>query len=111
MVETIKNKIDSIGIREKKIFWVLFSVFAFLLFSYGFLVNSTMMNAVSMQKMEKEMVALNSDVNSMEFDYLNIKNKITMDYANSLGFVSVSYDKFASVSSDKYSLSLSINEN
>jgi hypothetical protein len=110
MVQAIKNRIDTIEYREKQIFWSLFSIFFVLLFSYGFLINSTVMNAVSKQQMQKEMITLNSDLNSMEFEYLSLKNKITIDYANSLGFVTVSYDKFASISSsDK--MSLSINEN
>jgi hypothetical protein len=110
MVQAIKNKIESINLREKQIFWSLFSVFFVLLFTYGYLVNSTILNAVSKQKMQSEMVLLNSNLNTLEFQYLNLKNKITMDYATSLGFVAISYDKFASISSSD-SKSLSINEN
>lgn len=111
MVETIKNKINDIGNKEKKIFWSLFSIFLFLLISYGIEINNTILNAVSKQKMEKEMISLNSDINSMEFEYIKAKNKITLDYANSMGFVSVSNDKFALISNNKDNLSLSINEN
>ena len=110
MVQAIKNQIDKINYREKQIFWSLFSVFFILLFTYGYLVNSTILNAVSKQKMQSEMVSLNSNLNSLEFEYLNLKNKITIDYAATLGFVPVTYDKFASISSSD-SKSLSINEN
>jgi hypothetical protein len=111
MVEAIKNKINNIEYREKKIFWTLFSIFLFLLVSYGIEINNTIMNAVSKQNMEKEMISLNTDINSMEFDYINAKNKITLDYAHSLGYVSISNDKFASISTNYNSLSLHINEN
>ena len=70
-----------------------------------------MMNGVSQQKMEKEMVSLGSVVNTLEFQYLNIKNSITLEMAQSKGFVSVSSDKFAIVNSTQKNLSLSINEN
>jgi len=111
MVKVLQNQISKIEYWEKNIFWGLFSMIVVLLVSYGFLVNGTIINAISKQNLEKQMISLNSDVNSMEFSYLNIKNKITMEYALSLGFVPVSNDKFASISPNKNSLSLSINEN
>ena len=70
-----------------------------------------MMNAVSKQSMEKEMVSLGSEVNSLEFQYLNIKNNITLQMALSKGFVSVLSDKFAIIDSSQKKISLSINEN
>ena len=111
MVESIKNKINNIEYREKKIFWTLFSIFVFLLVSYGIEINNTIMNAVSKQNMEKEMITLNSDINSMEFQYINAKNQITLEYANSLGYVSIPNDKFALISTNSNSLSLHLNEN
>jgi len=107
----IKNQIEKIEYREKKIFWYLFSVFAFFVVSYGFLLNSTMMNTVSKQNMEKEITSLSSNVNSLEFQYLNIKNSITLNLAKSKGFILVSSDKFAVIDPTQKNLSLSINEN
>jgi hypothetical protein len=109
--QIIKKQIEKIEYREKKVFWVLFSVFVFFIMSYGFLLNGTMMNAVSKQNTEKLMTSVGSEVNSLEFKYLNIKNGITMDLAKSKGFVIVTSDKFASINSAQKNLSLSINEN
>ena len=109
--QIIKKQIEKIEYREKRIFWTLFSVFVFFLVSYGALVSNAMTNAVSTQNMQKEMTSLSSDVNSSEFQYLNLKNSITLDLALSKGFVSVSGDKFAVISSVPKTLSLSINEN
>ncbi|MFH1454987.1 MAG: hypothetical protein ABIF22_01560 [bacterium] len=111
VAQVIKKQIEKIEYREKKIFGILFSVFVFFTMSYGFLLNSTMMNAVSRQSMEKEMVSLGSDVNSLEFQYLNIKNSITLGLAQSKGFISISLDKFAVIDSTQKKISLSINEN
>ena|SRR3989338_4504152 len=105
------KQIEKIDYTEKKMFRVLFSIFIILIISYGFLLNSTMMNAVSKQSMEKEMVSLGSEVNSLEFQYLNIKNNITLQMALSKGFVSVLSDKFAIIDSSQKKISLSINEN
>ena len=109
--QIINNQIEKIEYREKKIFWVLFSIFVFFIMSYGFLLNNTMMSAVSKQKMEKEMITLGSEVNSLEFQYLNVKNSITLELAQSKGFVVVSLDKFAVIKPTSQNLSLSINEN
>ena len=111
VAQVFQKQIEKIEYRDKQIFWSLFSVFVFFVASYGFLLNSTMMNAVSKQTMEKEMVSLGSEVNSMEFQYLNIKNGITLELAKSKGFVAVSGDKFATVDPSQGKLSLSINEN
>ena len=111
VAQAIKNHIEGIEYREKKIFWILFSVFAILLISYGFLINKTIMNAVSEQQLQKQMSTLNSNVNSVEFAYLNAENSITMDFALSKGFVAIPENNFAMVSPDAQALSLSLNEN
>lgn len=109
--QIIKKQIEKIEYREKKAFWILFSVFVFFIMSYGFLLNSTMMNAVSKQNIGKEMISLGSEVNSLEFQYLNLKNSITLDLVKSKGFISLSSEKFAVIDSSQKNLSLSINEN
>ncbi len=110
VAQVIKNQIEKIEHREKKIFWTLFSLFAFLLFLYGFLVNHTIVNAVYQDQMEKEMVSLNSKVNSMDFQYLEMKNNITQELAISKGFVNTKGNNFAFIQVDKTSLSLSISK-
>jgi len=111
MTKLVRNQIDKFEYREKNLIRILFSVFVFLFISYGFLVNGTIMNAINKQHLEKEISALNSSIGSMEFDYLNLKNSITMDLALQKGFVLVEGQKFASIKSDSNNLSLSINEN
>ena len=112
MVKQIfNNQIEKIEYREKKVFWILFSVFVFFVLSYGLLLNSIMTKAVAKQNIEREMISIGSEVNSLESKYLNIKSKITLDFAKTRGFVVVSADKFAVIASDQPNLSLSINEN
>jgi len=111
VAEVIKNQIEKIEHREKKIFWILFSIFVFLLFFYGFLVNRTIVNAVYKQQMEKDIISLNSKVNSMDFQYLEMKNNITDELALSKGFINTPGTNFAFVLDVKTALSLSINKN
>ena len=61
--------------------------------------------------MEKNIILLNSDVNALEFKYLEIKNSITLALAESKGFILIKGDKFAVVNSIQKNLSLSLNEN
>ncbi len=111
VAQVIKNQIEKIEHREKKIFWILFSEFVFLLFFYGFLVNRTIVNAVYSQKMEREMALLNSEVNHMDFQYLEMKNNITHELALSKGFVNTPRINFAFIKDTTSALSLSVSGN
>jgi len=111
VAQILQKQIGKIEYTEKKIFWSLFSISAIFIIFYGYFLNSAMMNAVSRQNMEKEITILSSNVNTMEFQYLNLKNSVTLDLAKTKGFVAVSSDKFAVIDSAQKNLSLSINEN
>ncbi|MFA6430052.1 MAG: hypothetical protein WC229_03710 [Candidatus Paceibacterota bacterium] len=111
MTKIIKRQIKNLEYREKSIIWSLFSVFVLLLVSYGFLVSSSMANAVKRQDLSKQNVLLNSEINSMEFVYLEAKNSITMELALREGFVVDNNEKFVSIAPASSNLSLSINEN
>jgi cell division protein FtsL len=112
VAQVIKKQIEKIEYREKKIFWTLFSVFVFFLVLYGVLVNKAIMNAVAQQNLEKNIASLNSAVDAMDFQYLNMENNITMDTASADGFVSLSLsqDKFAFIGGAQDN-ALSVNEN
>lgn len=111
VAQAIKNQIEKIEYREKKIFWMLFSLLVLLIISYGFLVERTIQNAVAKQKLESQMSSLNSNVDSMEFTYISLENNITMDFALSKGFAAVPENNFAVIVPAKSGLALSLNEN
>jgi hypothetical protein len=108
MKKVIAKQIEYAGNKEKQIFWVAFSMFVMLIISYGYFVNQTFQNASMRENMNKEISVLSTDVNTLEYKYLNIKNNINMNLAVAKGFVSVKNENFASVSSK--SLSLSVNK-
>lgn len=111
VAKIIQNQIEKIEYREKSIFWIFFSVFIFLLLSYGFMVNNTIINAVSKQKTEKDIIVLNSKVNSIESKYLDLKNDITIDLALSKGFAVNNNIKYVVSSISDQKVSLFVNEN
>ncbi|MDD4803653.1 MAG: hypothetical protein PHN69_00575 [Candidatus Pacebacteria bacterium] len=110
VTQIFKKQIERIEYREKNIFWIFFCIFIFFLFSYGFIVNKTIANAINKQQMEEEILILNSDINSMESSYLSLKKDVTIDLAIAKGFIKNSQEKYAVVSINN-SLSLSVNEN
>ena len=111
VAQIIKNQIENIEYRKKRIFWILFSLFVFLLFFYAFLLSRTIINATFEQQMEGKIISLNSEVNSIDFQYLNLKNSITSELAISKGFISISKTNFAFIRANKAVLSLSLNKN
>ena len=78
--------IHAIERTSQIIFWVLASaIFIFASF-YVYLVNKTVWNVVSRQAAESQIVAINSDLSSTEFEYINTKAKVTFALAESMGF-------------------------
>ncbi len=107
----IKNRIGLIQYKEKTIFWSLFFISILLLSSYGFLVVKSITNGIHKDAMQKKMISLNSNVNSLEFEYLNMKNDITLSFAESHGFIAVTNTNYVALSSDTRNSSLSVNKN
>jgi len=92
---------------EKKLFW-FFSVALFSsFFFYAYFVNQTILNIVERENFEEEIAVLNSEISELEANYLDLKNKITLDYAHSLGFSDAKNIKFASNKLYSQGLSLS----
>lgn len=94
MTKIIKNKILSIGYSERKAFWYLVLIAVFFSGFYIYFVNGAIMNVVERQKIEKEIASINSRVSDLESSYLALNDKITVDYAMSIGFVKVAKEKY-----------------
>ena len=81
---------------EKKIFWFLIVFLLFSIVAYVYFVNQTVLNIVKREKIENQIMSLNSRIGELEFKYISLKNNISLDYAYSIGFVDVKDVKFAS---------------
>ncbi len=106
MFKKINEKIEY---REKKIFWILFSLFVFFLVSYGVLVVHTVSNGINKQKIAEEMHTLSTSVSALDYQYLELKNSITDELALKDGFVHIADTQFAFT--NKTPANLSINKN
>ncbi len=103
MFKKINEKIEY---GKEKYFWILFSVFAFFLFSYGFLLEKSAIHAVNNEKLKDEMAVLNTEIDSLGFKYLDLKSSITEELALSKGFVLSNGNSYAYAGSKSDSLSL-----
>ena len=57
-----------------------------LLGTYGYMVNQTVWNAFNKDKAEADIVALNSKLGDLEFQYMSLSNNISIEKAYELGF-------------------------
>jgi len=81
---------------EQKLIWGVFGLLLFFSISYVYFINQTILNIVARENLEGDIVALNSEISEMEFEYIAQKNKITLSYAYSVGFKDANNVKFAS---------------
>ncbi|OHA47237.1 MAG: hypothetical protein A2541_01835 [Candidatus Taylorbacteria bacterium RIFOXYD2_FULL_36_9] len=104
----LKKKEKRINNREplKIWFWFFVGLFAFSLFSYGYFVRGAIVNIVTRQTMESDLASLNSRVLDLESQYLKVKNNITPELAQNLGFVTATNQKFVTKNTQTSGLSL-----
>lgn len=87
-----QTAIRNIEGSSKLIFIGLACITVFLVATYIFLVNKTVLNAVAKEKIEHQIASINSDLSENEFKYISAKGEVTMELATSLGFVSAADD-------------------
>ncbi len=75
--------------------------------SYGYLLNKTIHNVVARQRSGELVASLGGKVGELESRYITLKDSVTLDLANSLGFQSVQNPVF--ISRTALSKALSIN--
>ena len=77
------KKIEKIS---KSLFWAMLAIIVVLGFTYMYFINKTIWNVAAREKMQNEIVTLNSQLGEREFEYIKSKGAITMESARELGF-------------------------
>lgn len=95
--------------NNRIIFWSLVGILCFSLFSYGYFIQRAIVNIVARQGLERDLALLSSKVANLEADYIKAKNAITLESAQSKGFVAISNQKFVTSSEVKTANGLSVN--
>jgi hypothetical protein len=91
---------------EKRIIVGLFGLIITLAITYGYFVKQTISNVVFREQLSEEMSDLGSIVSNLEVEYISIKNKISLDFAYSIGYKEVKGIKFVSKNSLSQNLTL-----
>jgi cell division protein FtsB len=79
--------IKSIGEAERKyIFILLVSILAFSVLSYIYAINSIAKNTALRVSLEEEVGEVASEISKLEFEYISLKNAVTLELALAYGF-------------------------
>lgn len=81
------NTIDRLSVT---LFWSLLSILILLVGVYGYMVNKTVWNAFNKDQAEEQIVALNSKLGDLEFQYMSLSNDVSIEKAYELGFQNAS---------------------
>jgi len=94
---------------EKRVIWTL-AIFAIIIaISYGYFVKQAIVNVVLREEIGQNISDIEASVSSLEVKYIDLKNKINLDYAYSLGYREAEGIKF--VSRNMLGKTLTINHN
>ena len=105
MVERIKNRIQDRG----NIFWSLTVGLVVVLGLYIYFLSNTVYTAVLRQQTEKSIAVFEDGIGSLESNYLNLKNTVTIELARGKGFKDIITTQYISRKSLGKSLSLNTN--
>lgn len=90
----ITNEISQNLNMQRNIFKLLIFASISLFVVYIYLVGSITFNIVARRSLENTVIALNSELNQLESDYLTNVNKIDKEYAYTKGFVDMGRNIF-----------------
>ena len=82
--------------NEKNIFWSLVALIVFCSIFYMYCVTTTIHHIVAREQAESHLADLIQRISSEEFDFINLKNDVTLDKAYALGFKDVANKVFVS---------------
>lgn len=69
-----------------RFFWTLVGISIFSLLIYIYAINSTARSIALRQNLEKQATEVSTELDSLEFAYIDLKNNITMELAYAYGF-------------------------
>ena len=71
--------------KEKVAVWLLGLTIVSSFILYMFFVNGAVLNVVAREEVENDLASLNAEVSELEFQYISLRNSITIDYAYDRG--------------------------
>ena len=95
--------------NRKNIFWTATVVIGVCVSLYIYCVTTTIRNIVTEKQLSNHLSNMNQKISVKEFDLINDKSKITLDYARSLGFAEAKQKVFITPKSVSYVSSDALN--
>ncbi|MFZ2048956.1 MAG: hypothetical protein WAV25_01500 [Minisyncoccia bacterium] len=77
-------------------FWTLVVLSILSLVVYIFAINATIRNTVTRQNLENEVATISTQLGDLEFSYIALKNRVSLDLAYTRGFKNVSSAQYIS---------------
>mgnify|MGYP003393103141 CR=1 FL=1 len=80
-------KIKTISYNHRvRFFWTLIAVSSLALFTYIYTINVTARNIAERETLEREIERISTNLDSLEFSYVKLKNNVTLELALGRGF-------------------------
>ena len=91
------NKTKTISYDQRALFfWVLVAVTLVSFTVYIYAVHTTARNVAARQDLEKQIVKISTNLDSLEFAFIELKNNVTVELAYQYGFREVKNPLFVS---------------
>ncbi len=84
------EKVLKITKNQKTVFFVAFFSLLFVLASYLFFVSQIAFNVSERSVIENELSVLGAEISGLEYEYINMRNSVDLEFAYSLGFENAS---------------------
>lgn len=81
-------------LNTKALFFIFSALLVGVFFLYVYLVNAAVMNVVTRERVTGTMSELSTTVGNLEYQYMNLKNGVTLDLAYEKGFKDTSPTTF-----------------
>jgi len=72
--------------HRARFFWIMTLASLLSLFVYIYAINATARNVAARQTLERQMAKTSTNLDSLEFTYIQLKNSITIELAYNQGF-------------------------
>ncbi|MDO8590188.1 MAG: hypothetical protein Q7R69_02855 [bacterium] len=72
--------------HRARVFWILVAISILSLFAYIYAIHATARNIATRQNLERQMAKISANLGSLEFDYIELKNNVSLELAYQHGF-------------------------
>lgn len=90
----MRTKTLQINIFEKRVLTALLIMIFILVCFYGYFISKSIVNVIVREEISNDVVAVSSAISELEFKYINHKNTINREYAETAGFTNITAKKF-----------------